>query len=199
MSDETDKPYKNPDWTDLLGGMGGSMGSIWGLMAGISGAIDNLDRPRTKRAFELVPGDIIRVGPTHVYVVGAMLRDVGEHGSTEAHQTIQLAGAEALWMEHDWRWFSNKVMYDSPLLRFHPLQVLEVSRESDMPTLKDRILEFAVAVKQEKAEEATKAAEKRELEKEKKREEVERLRAEWEAEKAAESDEPSADSGEVSA
>lgn len=149
------------NWSTHMGGLG----ALWSAVAEAADAL-----PLRRRAFELVPGDIMEVGHTHVYVVGVSLTHVAVR--EERFEYIQVAGAEARWCHHDWEWQSTKVMEDSPLLKFHPLQFVTVVK----PSLLDSLEGCIQRLKSEaKAEDKT-AVEKHDAERAQKKVEEEKLR-----------------------
>ncbi len=155
MSKETEEDQRGHAGVprSWLGDMGGAI--IWPLMAKMTEVIEAMDT--TKRAFQLAPGDIIRVGHLHIYVMAIQLIDSAHPQSTH-HQGVQLAGSVCEWKHHDWVWRAGEIMKDSPFLLFHPLDKLEVVRKApDRISTLEQFRKFAAEAKKEDAEEIAKA------------------------------------------
>lgn len=140
---------KDSSWTDLATGMG----AIWSAAGALAAMSDSL--PSYRRAFELVPGDVIRLGHIHVYVVRVTLSNVVFRHSY--HQIVDIAGAEAKWKHHDWWWNADMIMEDIPLLSFHPLERVEVAKRSEMDTLEGCIKKLKAEAETLKAQEEEEA------------------------------------------
>ena len=118
MSDKDKEPDNSKGmhaWADnLMGGKLGALGSVmWPLLTTMASVMDSQDK--TKRAFQLAPGDIIEVAHLRIYVVAVHLED-NAHPDHTHHQEVQVMGSECSWKHHDWSWRSGQIL-DSPFLR----------------------------------------------------------------------------------
>ncbi len=120
MSDKNEK--KNVHWQDWA--------SMINPVMSIFAAMTQLEYIRPKLAIDLAPGDIIRVGHVSIFIVGVRFQEILNPEDGKHDFAVLAAGAEAVYYGHDWHWRSNRVMYDSPFLQFHPAQEIEIARAS---------------------------------------------------------------------